>query len=336
MEGKDTRDLFWSNKSLIERQFCACEFAPKETGSNEDNWKVLYRQLENSMVFTDDMALHFDPQCKDRNRYRNILPYDNMSRVQLREGDNDYINASYVAFEETNTTYILTQGPMKNTASHFWQMVWEQGSVGIVMLCRCVETGREKCSQYWPTQRGRQMICGGYAIENLECTRSASHSLSYLLLRNLDTNNSRRILHYSYTSWPDFGVPQSVVVFLEFLMEVRDSGVMECDVGPVVVHCSAGVGRSGVFAATDVALSWLERGKSFEELDIRALLLLMRRQRLGLVQSPEQLRFVYAVVLTAAHDLLGHGQSIRDLKMAVKSYGAEMERSRVSNCPVIN
>ena len=118
-------------------------------------------------------------------------------------------------------------------------------------------------------------------------------------------------------------------------MEVRDSGVMECDVGPVVVHCSAGVGRSGVFAATDVALSWLERGRSFEELDIRALLLLMRKQRLGLVQSPEQLRFVYAAVLTAAHDLLGHGQSIRDLEMAVKSYGTEMERTRVSNCPVI-
>ena len=329
MEHKEQIELFLSNKSLIERDFCTHEFALEE-GGNGGDWKALFHRLENSLVFTTDMVLYCDPEFKSCNRYRSILPYDNQSRVSLGEDRNNYINASFVSIEETDTTYVLTQGPMKNTTNHFWQMVWEQGTVGIVMLCRCVENGREKCEQYWPAKRGMCMVAGTYTIETQGCTWSASHSLSFLLLHNSDTDESRKILHYSYTDWPDFGVPRNVVLFLEFLMEVRDSGVMA---GPVVVHCSGGVGRSGVFTMTDMALSWLERGKSYSNLDLKELLLCMRRQRLGLVQTPEQLRFAYVSILTAAHDLMGYGQSILDLEREVKCWLAVKEHCVMKSVP---
>ena len=326
-------DIFWSDKSLIEREFYTHEF-DSEIGSRENSWKVLHRQLEASLVFADpELELHYDVECQDRNRYRNILPYK-QSRVKLLNTKNDYINASFVSVEEVSRNYIVTQGPMENTTDHFWQMIWEQQSVGIVMLCKCEERGRKKCAHYWPTVGDSPVMTGRYVVECTTCESKDSYTISSLKLEYLETEESRMILHFHYFSWPDFGVPQNPMVFLDFLMDVRESGVMQPGVGPVVVHCSAGIGRSGVFSLTDVCVSWLEGARSLNTLDLKYLLLHMRKQRLGLIQTPEQLRFSYITVLNAAHYALGLGQTIPDLKKEVESFkeslkdDAEMEHSR--------
>ena len=278
-----------------------------------------------------ELVLYSNPESRDRNRYRNILPYD-QNRVRLVEGKNDYINASYVSVQETGQTYILTQGPMENTIGHFWEMVWEEGTVGIVMLCRCEEGGKDKCAHYWPTEKEKPILSGCYVVEVQQTVHSASHCLSYLLLHNLKTNENRTILHFRYLAWPDFGIPQTTFVFLEFLMEIRDSGILLPDEGPLIVHCSAGIGRSGVFTLIDVAISLMEHGRSLHTLDLKDLLIKLRKQRLGLVQTEQQLRFAYTAILTAAHDLFEFGQSIPDLRNEVKCFIANIDRSKPKKC----
>ena len=272
------------------------------------------------MVFTEpDMELQYDVNCQERNRFRNILPY-RQNRVKLLDAKNDYINASFVEVEELSRKYIVTQGPMQNTINHFWQMVWEQQSVGIVMLCKCEERGRDKCARYWPTMKSRPFFAGCYVVECMTNDWNDSYCITSLKLHDMVTGEARTILHFHYFSWPDFGIPQKPLMFLQFLMDVRGSGVMQPGVGPVIVHCSAGVGRSGVFCLTDVCMSWLEGARSLHTLDIKHLLVRIRKQRLGLIQTPEQLRFAYATVLNAAHFALELGQSISDLQNEVKYF----------------
>ena len=316
MESIRKIETFCESKSTIEREFHAHEYwcDSKKTG-----WKNLFRELEVSLEFTGaELELHYDVECLDRNRYRSILPYK-QTRVKLSNTENDYINASFVTLEEVNRSYIVTQGPLENTIDHFWQMVWEQRSVGIVMLCKCVEEDRNKCAHYWPAVGEKAMVTGSYMVECISCDWNSSYCLSSLKLKNLDTEKSRTILHYHYHAWPDFGVPKDPMAFLDFLMDVRRSGVMQPDVGPAVVHCSAGIGRSGVFSLVDACVSWLEAG-GLHTLDIKTLLLHMRKQRLGLIQTPEQLRFSYMTVLNAAHHVLRLVQSISDLDQEIHSF----------------
>ena len=319
-------EMFRTTKSRTEKEFYDYEFDSK-AGGKEMTWKGLYKQLETLLVFSDPgLDLYFDPASYMRNRYRTVLPYV-CNRVKLEEDTNHYINASYVSVEKVAHQYIVTQGPMDNTISHFWEMVWEQQTFGIVMLCKCEEKGNEKCAQYWPTKRSGSIIAGVFMIEYLSCEFRGSYRLSSLELNNLETGESRKIFHYHYTSWPDFGVPQSPNVFLRFLMDVRRSGVMKSGVGPVVVHCSAGIGRSGVFTLSDVCISLIENEMTLTTLDITKLLHHMRMQRLGLVQTAEQLRFTYLAILTAAHSM-GLSQSISELQREAKNVtGSENECS---------
>ena len=318
MESIRKIETFCETKSTIEREFHSREYwcDIKKAG-----WKNLFRELEVSLEFTGaELELHYDVECLDRNRYRTVLPYK-QTRVKLSNTENDYINASFVTLEEpeVNRSYIVTQGPLENTIGHFWQMVWEQRSVGIVMLCKCVEEDMNKCAHYWPAVGEKPMVTGSYMVECISCDRNSSYCLSSLKLKNLDTEKSRTVLHYHYHAWPDFGVPKDPMAFLEFLMDVRRSGVMQPDVGPAVVHCSAGIGRSGVFSLVDVCVSWLEAG-GLHTLDIKAVLLHMRKQRLGLIQTPEQLRFSYMTVLNAAHHVLDLVPSISDINQEIHSF----------------
>ena len=329
-EGRRKTDIFWIRKPLIEREFYAHEF---ETGGRK-GWGMLFRELAvSSETSCPKLELYCGEQIRERNRHRNILPYKE-TRVKLLNTDNDYINASFVSVEEVSRNYIVTQGPMENTTDHFWQMIWEQQSVGIVMLCKCEERGKNKSAHYWPTVGDSPIITGCYVVECTTCDWKDSYCISSLKLHNLETEECRMILHFHYFSWPDFGVPQNPMVFLDFLMEVRESGVMQPGVGPVVVHCSAGIGRSGVFSLTDVCVSWLEGARSLDTLDIKILLLRLRKQRKGLIQTKEQLRFSYVTVMNAAQYALGLGQSISDLQKEVASFTeslveAEMQRRKL-------
>ncbi|KFV86044.1 Tyrosine-protein phosphatase non-receptor type 1, partial [Struthio camelus australis] len=246
------------------------------------------------------------PRNKNRNRYRDVSPFDH-SRIKLIQGDNDYINASLIKMEEAQRSYILTQGPLPNTCGHFWEMVWEQKSRGVVMLNRVMEKGSIKCAQYWPQKEEKEMF---FEDTNLKLTLISEDIKSYytvrqLELENLTTQESREILHFHYTTWPDFGVPESPASFLNFLFKVRESGSLSPEYGPVVVHCSAGIGRSGTFCLVDTCLLLMDKRKDPSSVDVKQVLLEMRKYRMGLIQTADQLRFSYLAVIEGAKFIMG-------------------------------
>ncbi|NWT41069.1 PTN2 phosphatase, partial [Chroicocephalus maculipennis] len=242
------------------------------------------------------------PENRNRNRYRDVSPYDH-SRVKLQNAENDYINASLVVIEEAQRYYILTQGPLPNTCCHFWLMVWQQQTKAVVMLNRIVEkesvTGlREYILEEYVVvtieEAGFQLLCRN--VYNL-------YTVLYYCL-SLESGESRMIFHFHYTTWPDFGVPESPASFLNFLFKVRESGSLSPEHGPAVVHCSAGIGRSGTFSLVDTCLVLMEKKDPFS-VDIKKVLLDMRKYRMGLIQTPDQLRFSYMAVIEGAKFIMG-------------------------------
>ncbi|KAM9342811.1 tyrosine-protein phosphatase non-receptor type 1 isoform 2-T2 [Pholidichthys leucotaenia] len=198
-------------------------------------------------------------------------------------------------------------GPLPSTCGHFWEMVWEQRTRGVVMLNRVIEKGSIKCAQYWPLREERDVI---FEDTNFKLTLVSEDIKSYytvrqLELENLPTQETREILHFHYTTWPDFGVPESPASFLNFLFKVRESGCLNSDTGPVVVHCSAGIGRSGTFCLVDTCLLLMSLRKDPSSVRIRDVLLEMRRHRMGLIQTADQLRFSYLAVIEGAKYIKG-------------------------------
>uniref|UniRef100_A0A8C7HZD9 protein-tyrosine-phosphatase n=1 Tax=Oncorhynchus kisutch TaxID=8019 RepID=A0A8C7HZD9_ONCKI len=246
------------------------------------------------------------PENQNRNRYRDVSPYDH-SRVKLENSENDYINASLVMVEEAQRTYILSQGPLKNTCGHFWLMVWEQNSKAVIMLNRILEKGSEKCAQYWPTAEEQQLSYTdtGFVVTLVKEEDKSNYIVRVLELRNTETGGTTEIYHFHYTTWPDFGVPESPASFLNFLVKVRESGSLGPEHGPSVVHCSAGIGRSGTFSLVDTCLILMDKRKDSSSVDILRVLLDMREYRMGLIQTPDQLRFSYRAVLEGAKSIMG-------------------------------
>ncbi|XP_062343806.1 tyrosine-protein phosphatase non-receptor type 2 isoform X2 [Cinclus cinclus] len=245
------------------------------------------------------------PENRNRNRYRDVSPYDH-SRVKLQNTENDYINASLVVIEEAQRYYILTQGPLPNTCCHFWLMVWQQQTKAVVMLNRIVEKESVKCAQYWPTKEEEVMTFSetGFRVRLVSEDVKSYYTVHLLQLENINSGESRMISHFHYTTWPDFGVPESPASFLNFLFKVRESGSLSPEHGPAVVHCSAGIGRSGTFSLVDTCLVLMEKKDPFS-VDIKKVLLDMRKYRMGLIQTPDQLRFSYMAVIEGAKFIMG-------------------------------
>ncbi|CAB3221781.1 unnamed protein product [Arctia plantaginis] len=192
------------------------------------------------------------PVNRPKNRFTNILPYDH-SRYKLQPVDDeegsDYINANYVPGHNSPREFIVTQGPLHCTRDDFWRMCWESGSRAIVMLTRCVEKGREKCDRYWPYDT-RPVYYGDIAVTSLNESHYPDWTVTELMLCR---GAEQRVLkHFHFTTWPDFGVPDPPTTLARFVRAFRE----RCppDARPVVVHCSAGVGRSGTFITLDTAL----------------------------------------------------------------------------------
>ncbi|KPP74555.1 tyrosine-protein phosphatase non-receptor type 2-like, partial [Scleropages formosus] len=246
------------------------------------------------------------PENRNRNRYRDVSPFDH-SRVKLGNTENDYINASLVVMEEAERSYILTQGPLRNTCGHFWLMIWQQQTKAVIMLNRIIEKGSEKCAQYWPTQEEHEMTFKDthFLVTLISEEVKSYYTIRVLKLQNMNTEESREIYHFHYTTWPDFGVPESPASFLNFLFKVRESGSLGVEHGPTVVHCSAGIGRSGTFSLVDTCLVLIEKRKDPSSVDIKKILLDMRKYRMGLIQTPDQLRFSYMAVIEGAKYIMG-------------------------------
>ncbi|EDM14742.1 protein tyrosine phosphatase, non-receptor type 2, isoform CRA_b [Rattus norvegicus] len=177
-------------------------------------------------------------------------------------------------------------------------MVWQQKTRAVVMLNRTVEKESVKCAQYWPTD-DREMVFKetGFSVKLLSEDVKSYYTVHLLQLENINSGETRTISHFHYTTWPDFGVPESPASFLNFLFKVRESGSLNPDHGPAVIHCSAGIGRSGTFSLVDTCLVLMEKG---EDVNVKQILLSMRKYRMGLIQTPDQLRFSYMAIIEGA------------------------------------
>uniref|UniRef100_A0A3Q3X5Z8 Tyrosine-protein phosphatase non-receptor type n=1 Tax=Mola mola TaxID=94237 RepID=A0A3Q3X5Z8_MOLML len=272
---------------------------------SEGRWQKLYLEIRNQSHECSYKVAKY-PENRSRNRYRDVSPFDH-SRVKLENTENDYINASLIVMEEAQRSYILTQGPLRNTCGHFWLMIWEQNTKAVIMLNRIIEKGSEKCAQYWPTAEEREMAFRDtrFVVTLVSEDIKSYYTTRVLELQNLSTGEKRNIYHFHYTTWPDFGVPESPASFLNFLLKVRESGALGMDHGPAVVHCSAGIGRSGTFSLVDTCVVLMDKRKDPSSVDIKSILLDMRKYRMGLIQTADQLRFSYMAVLEGAKYIMG-------------------------------
>uniref|UniRef100_A0A6Q2XID3 Tyrosine-protein phosphatase n=1 Tax=Esox lucius TaxID=8010 RepID=A0A6Q2XID3_ESOLU len=258
------------------------------------------------------------PQNISKNRYRDISPYD-ATRVILKSTD-DYINANYINMEIPASSlinrYIACQGPLPNTCPDFWQMTWEQGSSTVVMLTTQVERGRVKCHQYWPNPDSTSTY-GHFQVTCLTEESNSAFLVREMTLTHL-SEEVRELTQIQYVAWPDHGVPDDSTDFLDFVNLVRSKRASKDE--PVVVHCSAGIGRTGVLITMETALCLMECSQPVYPLDIVRT---MRDQRAMMIQTPSQYKFVCEAILRVYEEDL-----VKPLKTNKKHLGGMLK------CPV--
>ncbi|XP_076856125.1 receptor-type tyrosine-protein phosphatase epsilon isoform X3 [Brachyhypopomus gauderio] len=233
---------------------------------------------------------------KEKNRYPNILPYDH-SRVVLSQIDaiphSDYINASYIDGYKDKNKFIAAQGPKQETVSDFWRMIWEQKSATIVMLTNLKERKEDKCYQYWPNQGC--WTYGNVRVAVEDVTVLVDYTIRKFCVQNQANDGSktpRLVTQLHFTSWPDFGVPFSPIGMLKFLKKVKQ--VNPSYGGPIVVHCSAGVGRTGTFIVIDAMIDMMH---TEQKIDVFAFVSRIRDQRSQLIQTDMQYSFIHQALL---------------------------------------
>ncbi|XP_058159739.1 receptor-type tyrosine-protein phosphatase F isoform X7 [Dasypus novemcinctus] len=233
---------------------------------------------------------------KPKNRYANVIAYDH-SRVILTSVDgvpgSDYINANYIDGYRKQNAYIATQGPLPETMGDFWRMVWEQRTATVVMMTRLEEKSRVKCDQYWPA-RGTETY-GLIQVTLLDTVELATYTVRTFALHKSGSSEKRELRQFQFMAWPDHGVPEYPTPILAFLRRVKACNPL--DAGPMVVHCSAGVGRTGCFIVID---AMLERMKHEKTVDIYGHVTCMRSQRNYMVQTEDQYVFIHEALLEAA------------------------------------
>uniref|UniRef100_A0A5F9D239 protein-tyrosine-phosphatase n=1 Tax=Oryctolagus cuniculus TaxID=9986 RepID=A0A5F9D239_RABIT len=251
------------------------------------------------------------PGNLEKNRYGDV-PCLDQTRVKLtkRSGhtQTDYINASFMDGYKQKNAYIGTQGPLENTYRDFWLMVWEQKVLVIVMTTRFEEGGRRKCGQYWPLEKDSRVRFGFLTVTNLGVENMSHYKKTTLEIHNTEERQKRQVTHFQFLSWPDYGVPSSAASLIDFLRVVRSQQSLavsslgarargQCPEPPIVVHCSAGIGRTGTFCSLDICLAQLEE---LGTLNVFQTVSRMRTQRAFSIQTPEQYYFCYKAILEFA------------------------------------
>uniref|UniRef100_A0A3Q3E4X0 Receptor-type tyrosine-protein phosphatase S n=1 Tax=Hippocampus comes TaxID=109280 RepID=A0A3Q3E4X0_HIPCM len=273
---------------------------------------------------------------KPKNRYANVIAYDH-SRVLLSAIDgipgSDYINANYVDGYRKQNAYIATQGSLPETFGEFWRMIWEQRSAIIVMMTKLEERSRVKCDQYWPTRATETY--GLIQVTLLDTVELATYCVRTFALFKNGSSEKREVRQFQFTAWPDHGVPEHPTPFLAFLRRVKSCNPP--DAGPMVVHCSAGVGRTGCFIVID---AMLERIKHEKTVDIYGHVTLMRAQRNYMVQTEDQYVFIHDALQEAvncgttevpARNLYAYIQKLTQIEAGENVTGMELEFKRLAN-----
>uniref|UniRef100_A0A671X4W5 Receptor-type tyrosine-protein phosphatase F n=1 Tax=Sparus aurata TaxID=8175 RepID=A0A671X4W5_SPAAU len=273
---------------------------------------------------------------KQKNRYANIIAYDH-SRVILTSVDgvpgSDYINANYIDGYRKQNAYIATQGPLPETMNDFWRMVWEQRTCTIIMMTRLEEKSRVKCDQYWPT-RGTETY-GTIQVNMLDTVELATYTVRTFTLYKNGSSEKREVRQFQFMAWPDHGVPEYPTSTLAFLRRVKACNPP--DTGPMVVHCSAGVGRTGCFIVIE---AMLERMKHEKSVDIYGHVTCMRSQRNYMVQTEDQYIFIHEALLEAetcgntevpVRHLYDHIQELTQIPPGETFTAMELEFKKLAN-----
>lgn len=275
---------------------------------------------------TGTFLVSSSPMNMRKNRYVNVKCYDH-SRVVLEPYDlidgidindtKDYINASFVDGYRQSKAYISTQGPVEWTFVDFWRMIWQTGCRVIVMVTLNIENEMTKCDKYWPGSAERVMRAGVYTIEHINSERHEDFIVTHLKLTNTRSEVSRDIWHFQFISWPDFGTPATATALLKYRESVlkKQLDAIELTGGstypPIVVHCSAGVGRSGTFITIDVCIQKLE---TTGLVDVKSVVEKLRQQRYSSIQTKDQYTFCYkSIVEYAASCGMLTGEDIKNL-----------------------
>uniref|UniRef100_A0A5S6QYC8 protein-tyrosine-phosphatase n=1 Tax=Trichuris muris TaxID=70415 RepID=A0A5S6QYC8_TRIMR len=222
-----------------------------------------------------------------KNRYRDVLPYD-FNRVKLRlsgSSSSDYINASYINGCDGRVGYIATQGPLEHTVDAFWSMVAHSRVKTIIMLCELVEDGKTKCSKYWPSVKEKKSYGNVKVCLVEESKLNVHYTVRKLALRQ--DNEKREVKQFHFHQWPDHSTPEEIGPLLDFLDLVREHQP-ETNPEPLVVHCSAGCGRTGTFCALDYARCLFKTEKLPAGFSVYGLVYDLRKQRPAMVQTREQ------------------------------------------------
>ncbi|XP_052059403.1 receptor-type tyrosine-protein phosphatase mu-like isoform X2 [Mytilus californianus] len=228
---------------------------------------------------------------KIKNRFLATWPYDHSRIVLTGDTKSDYINASFIDSYEKEKAYIASQGPKRNTIRDFWHMIWQEKVNKIVMVTKLEEERRKKCEQYWPQNVNRAMLVDNYKLTMREEIQYTVYVYRLIILHNKTNQQERTVRQFHFTQWPDHGVPDSIKL-VKFYRKVRSE---KCDKsGPTVVHCSAGVGRTGTFIAVDALY---EHGKKVGHVDIMEYVHMMRKDRMNMIQTHEQYEIVFEALL---------------------------------------
>nr|XP_037855248.1 receptor-type tyrosine-protein phosphatase eta isoform X3 [Chlorocebus sabaeus] len=231
---------------------------------------------------------------RGKNRYNNVLPYD-ISRVKLSvqtHSTDDYINANYMPGYHSKKDFIATQGPLPNTLKDFWRMVWEKNVYAIIMLTKCVEQGRTKCEEYWPSKQAQDY--GDITVALTSEIVLPEWTIRDFTVKNIQTSESHPLRQFHFTSWPDHGVPDTTDLLINFRYLVRDYMKQSPPESPILVHCSAGVGRTGTFIAIDRLIYQIENENT---VDVYGIVYDLRMHRPLMVQTEDQYVFLNQCVL---------------------------------------
>uniref|UniRef100_A0A5F8G7A0 Receptor-type tyrosine-protein phosphatase S n=1 Tax=Monodelphis domestica TaxID=13616 RepID=A0A5F8G7A0_MONDO len=266
-----------------------------ETGENVTGMELEFKRLASSKAHTSRFISANLPCNKFKNRLVNIMPYES-TRVCLQpirgvEGS-DYINASFIDGYRQQKAYIATQGPLAETTEDFWRMLWEHNSTIVVMLTKLREMGREKCHQYWPAERSARYQY--FVVDPMAEYNMPQYILREFKVTDAPDGQSRTVRQFQFTDWPEQGVPKSGEGFIDFIGQVHKTKEQFGQDGPISVHCSAGVGRTGVFITLSIVL---ERMRYEGVVDIFQTVKMLRTQRPAMVQTEDQYQFCYRAAL---------------------------------------
>ncbi|CAH3116195.1 unnamed protein product [Pocillopora meandrina] len=282
---------------------------PKYFKKKSENGAIVLREEFKYLPGGMQFAWEIGKSNRGKNRYGNIVSYDH-SRVLLEEIEGDknssYINASYIpTYDEVTMIYIATQGPTSTTIADFWRMVWQENSFTIVMLTNLVELGKGKCDQYWPDDTSK---FGAITVTLHKTETFADYVIRSLIVTK--DSEKRTVQQFHYVTWPDKGVPQHSTALLGFRQKIHARH--QATGGPLVVHCSAGVGRTGTYIAID---AMLESAEKIKTVFIQNYVQVMRRSRPHMIQKDDQYVFLHQAVMEAL--VCGNTEIIpQDLRIA--------------------